>query len=229
MLMAHRNYPALMALLLAIAAAPGCTSKGWIWSKPKDPLANVETPEKRMVKMRELAKKGAKLPPDEQERECARLVVELQQELDPAIRAQIVRTLGVFRTEIATAALTAALADADPRVKIAACEAWGKRGGPDAATNLAEVLSEHTRPNVKEDADVRLAATRALGEVKDNSAMTGLALALEDPNPAMQFRAVESLQKVTGKSSTNVEAWRQAVKSPEPSRMTVRDQLRRFF
>ncbi|MGE0609099.1 MAG: HEAT repeat domain-containing protein [Pirellulales bacterium] len=220
----------MTALWLAALAAQGCSSKGWVWSKPKDPLANVETPAKRIEKMRLLAKQAPKMSPEDQDRETARLVVELQQEaLDPAMRAEIVRTLGAFRNDTSTAALTAAIADEHPKVKIAACEAWGKRGGAEAATNLAEVLSEHTQPNNKEDIDVRLAATRALGEVGDQSATTGLALALEDPNPAMQYRAVESLQKVTGKKGSNVEAWRQAVKSPQPSRMTVRDQLRRFF
>lgn len=227
--MATRFTPLVLSLLLAACAAPGCASKGWTWSKKKDPLANVETPAKRVEKMKALAQRAPKMPADEQERESARLVGELKQELDPAIRAHIIRTLAMFPTEGATAALSAALADPDPRVKIAACEAWGKRGGPEAAASLAEMLSDHTRPNVKEDCDVRLAATRALGDVGDQNAMAGLALALEDPNPAMQYRAVESLQKVTGKKSSNVEAWRQAVKSPAPTRTTMRDRLRRLF
>jgi HEAT repeat protein len=83
------------------------------------------------------------------------------------------------------------------------------------------LLSETLRGDV--DGDVRLAAAQALGETKNPAAVAALGEALADTNPAMQYRAVLSLQQATGKNfGDSVERWQQYVKverreQPAPS------------
>ena len=77
------------------------------------------------------------------------------------------------------------------------------------------LLSEALRSDV--DADVRLAAAEALGETKNPAAVAALGEALSDSDPAMQYRAVLSLQQATGKDfGTSVERWQQYVKQQRP-------------
>ena len=85
------------------------------------------------------------------------------------------------------------MADADSHVRMAACEAWGRRGDGQGVALLAEALHGDV------DADVRLAAAKALGETKGPQTVAALAEALDDADPAMQYRAVTSLEKSTGK------------------------------
>ena len=125
----------------------------------------------------------------------------------------------------ADAILKAALSDADTHVRVAACEAWGKRGDAQAVKLLAEAM----RSDV--DADVRLAAAKALGETKNPEAVTALGEALADTDPAMQYRAVLSLKKVTGKDfGDDVDRWQQYVKGEPPGRpRRWRERIRRLF
>ena len=102
----------------------------------------------------------------------------------------------------------------------------GKRGGPDASRVLAEALSGDT------SVDVRIAATQALGEMRDPQAVPLLAVALEDPDPALQFRAVQAMRLASGKDLGNdVNLWRQYAKNPDPNAReeSVADKLRRMF
>ena len=81
------------------------------------------------------------------------------------------------------------------------------------------------------DADVRLAAAKALGETKNREAVAALGEALDDSDPAMQYRAVLSLKQVTGKDLGNdVNRWQQYVKGepPEPT-PSLAERIRRLF
>ena len=61
------------------------------------------------------------------------------------------------------------------------------------------------------------AAAKALGETKSPAAVAPLGEALADSDPAMQYRAVLSLQQATGKDfGTSVERWQQYVKQQRP-------------
>ena len=60
--------------------------------------------------------------------------------------------------------------------------------------------------------DVRLAATRALGNFPVSQAASAIGLALNDPDPALQLRAAESLQAVTGEPfGRDIPAWQEYV------------------
>ena len=139
------------------------------------------------------------------------MAASIRTEKDPLIRLEIIRTLGRYPGPAADAILKAALSDPEARVRVAACEAWGKRNDAQAVALLSEAL----RSDV--DADVRLAAAKALGETKNPAAVAALGEALTDSDPAMQYRAVLSLKQATGKDLGNsVERWQQYVKGERP-------------
>ena len=201
--------------LLALPVA-GCATQNrpqWLaWGKPKEePAPHIQTPGERLEELRELASDVHKLPAADAERISNNLAQAIPKEQDPLLRAQILRTLAIFPTETAGRVLAAGIADSEADVRVAACEAWGQRGGPEAVQRLSETLGADT------DIDVRLAAARSLGSCPDQKTVAALGLALEDRDPALQRRAVQSLEKVTGRHYGNdVVAWREYVQGRDP-------------
>jgi HEAT repeat protein len=121
--------------------------------------------------------------------------------------------------------LTAGLKDSDRDVRIICCETVGQHKPADAAKLLMEVLASDT------EIDVRLAAARALGEFKDDPAVVvALGTALDSNDPAMQYRAVQSLRKTTGKNyDDNINTWREYVKGNNPPEPSVASKLKSLF
>lgn len=146
------------------------------------------------------AKAGGATQQAEFTRGLARRILE---EHDPRVRARIVETVATIDTPAAVAICRGALEDPEPRVRMSACTAWAKRGGAEAVQALA------ARYHADQDLDVRLRALRELGNVGDGAAIPVLARALEDPDPAVQYRAVASLKKVSGRDlGDDVNKWR---------------------
>ncbi len=140
-------------------------------------------------------------------------------EHDPRVRAAIVEVAASFDTP-------AAVDDPNPRVRMAACEAWRTRGGPEAVALLA------ARSEADQEIDVRLKALRELGDLGDEGAVPALARALEDPDPAVQFRAVGALKQVSGRDlGDDVNAWRAWAADPnaEGTEWTIAEGFRRVF
>ncbi|MBN2476742.1 MAG: HEAT repeat domain-containing protein [Pirellulales bacterium] len=187
----------------------------------------MQAPCERIAELKELAKKGSSGDSASQQQVAARLAQGFENEGDPLIRAEIVRTLGAYRCQQAEDVLRAALEDLDPEVRMTACEAWGKRDGPQSAALLGRTLGGDV------DIDVRLAAARALGRSKDPSAVAALGEVLGDEDPAMQVRAMKSLRQITGKDLGNdVNRWQQYVggETPEPARsLSIAERLRQMF
>ena len=101
--------------------------------------------------------------------------------------------------------------NSDTHVRVVACEAWGRHGDARRSSSFATCCG-------RVNPDVRLAAAKALGETKSPEAVPALGEALSDADPAMQYRAVLSLQKVTGKDLGNdVGRWQQYVKGQQPT------------
>lgn len=168
------------------------------------------------------------LPPAEQERVAIELAQRLRDEQHPVLRSEIIRTLATVPSEAASEALRAATTDADADVRVVACQAWGQRGGDEARQTLAQVLGSDT------DGDVRLAATRELGRFKnDPQAMQALKLALDENNPALQYRAVESLKNMTGRDyGADMLAWKEFVDGgnpPEPPPASIAQRLQDLY
>ena len=177
-----------------------------------DALPGVVTPAERIAELRKLADEAGGKSAEEKQQISQQLVDTIRKEKDPLIRMEIIRALGKYPGPSADVVLKAALGDVDLHVRIAACEAWGRRGDAQAVKLLSEALHGDV------DADVRLAAAKALGETENPEAVAVLGEALEDHDPAMQYRAVLSLKQVTGKDlGNNVDRWQQYVKGETPT------------
>ncbi len=229
--MPMRTVPFLVAL--AALSLGGCQGGNWhlrrlvFWDQPAT-IPGVVSPAERIAELRAQARDAASLSPAEQEAASTRLAEAIASERDPLIREHIVRTAGAYPTETATAILRIALKeDADGAVRIAACEAWGRRGGPEAVELLGQALTDDL------NIDVRLAAARALGESRDPAAVPALGEALRDKDPAVQRRAVESLKLVTGKNlGDQVVVWLAYVRNeplPEIPAPSLAERFRQLF
>jgi HEAT repeat protein len=207
---------------LAAMAAGGCADfefPSWVpfQGPASDQMAGVVPPRERIEKLKKLSDASTAATPAERAKISEQLAGDIRTEKDPLIRLEIIRTLGRYPGPAADAILKAALSDSEAHIRAVACEAWGKRSD----TQAVALLSETLRGDV--DGDVRLAAAQALGETKNPAAVAALGEALADTNPAMQYRAVLSLQQATGKNfGDSVERWQQYVKAerrdqPAPS------------
>ena len=89
---------------------------------------------------------------------------------------------------------------------------------------LCQALGARRRP--------RLRAVRMLGQLKDKEAIPVLAKALEDPDPAVQYRAVASLKQVSGRDlGDDVNKWRAWAADPEADKgqWSVAETFRKIF
>jgi hypothetical protein len=220
---------------LLIACQSGCASdalkneqKKWydpfgLFTKEEGPKTKVITSNQRIKILRELAKKADTLTPEEQQRATDELCQALPKEEDILVRAEMLKTIAVFPSPRAEVMLKAGLRDADQDVRIACCDAWAARGGEEANRTLCETLTADT------DHDVRLAAARALGDLKHPDSVAALGLALEDPNPAIQYRATQSLQAITGKKFETVKEWREYLHDKKEEPPTLMARLKQLF
>ena len=220
----------LLVLCGLAAVAGGCAEielPYWVpfQGPASDKIPGVVTPAERIAELRKLSEKAATASAAEKQQVSKQLVTSIQTEKDPLIRVEIIRTLGRYPGPDADTILKAALADDDANVRKAACEAWGRHGDAQAVKLLTDALKSDV------DSDVRLAAAKALGETKNGAAVAALGEALSDTDPAMRYRAVLSLQKVTGKDLGNsLERWQRYVKGGEPEPTpSIAERLRRAF
>ncbi|MFM7108685.1 MAG: HEAT repeat domain-containing protein [Planctomycetaceae bacterium] len=171
------------------------------------------TADQRITELAAEAKAARAAGPAGQAEFTQRLVSEVLGEHDPRVRCRILAAAADFDTPAAVAICKGALQDPDEDVRMQACDVWAKRGGPDAVSLLAARMTADT------ELDVRLRALRMLGELGDERAIPTLAKALEDPDPAVQYRAVAALKRVSGRDlGDDVNAWRAWAADPEGSR-----------
>lgn len=166
------------------------------------------TPAERVEQLRALNDTAASLSEDKQAALCSELAESFDNGRDPIIRRQVIRTLGSFSTPAAVPVLIRANEDPDPRIRVAACEAWGKRQRPESLASLSSLFANDN------DSNVRLAACQALGQFQSLDAIQQLANGLDDRNPAIQFASIQSLKSSTGKElGNNVNDWVEYVAS----------------
>jgi HEAT repeat protein len=214
--------------LLAVLALSGCA--GW---KPFQPWQKSDRDRDKYgptadARIKELAarSKAAKAGPAERQVEFTQeLAAEMLRDHDPRVRVRILQTAAEYDTAAAVAICKGALQDPADQVRLAACDVWGKRGGEEAVGLLAE------RFRGDSDHDVRLRALRMLGTLKDKEAIPVLAKALEDSDPAVQYRAVASLKEVSGRDLGNdVNAWRAWAADPSTApEWSVAEGFRQLF
>ncbi len=227
--------PFLFAILAMtiLASSGGCADFGrhpsWspFYKNADEDVVGVVSPAERMASLRKLAETAARADAVTKQRAAAEVTHAFQTEADSVTRTEIVRAIGDNPGIGADAVLTAALEDMDNEVRETACSALGKRGDAESVRMLSGTLAGDV------DKDVRLAAARALGQTKDPAAVAALGEILNDKDPAMQRRAVESLEKATGKNLGNdVNRWRQYVRGemPPPAETpSMAERFRRMF
>jgi hypothetical protein len=190
---------AALAAGLLLTTSAGCH----LWPASRD-KTSIITPAMRMASIREFGPKARDADSAEQARICQQLAQQIQTEPDPIVRKTIQETIAEFDTPLANAVILAGLNDDDRDVRVTCCRLIGKRNNPAAVGPLSQIVASDN------DLDVRLAAVDALGEMKTPAAIQGLAAALKDRDPALQFAGVQGMKKVSGENLGNdVEAWRQ--------------------
>lgn len=204
--------------LVCLLAAMGCASgKPWMPFQDQKKAARERekyglTADERIKQLAADAKQAKAGSTHEQNAFTQALVATVLAEHDPRVRAKILEIAAGFDTASATAICKGALEDPEPRVRMAACSAWAKRGGPEAVQLLAARYQADT------ELDVRMRALRELGTLGDKQAIPVLARALEDSDPAVQYRAVAALKQVSGRDLGNdVNKWREWAADPDGS------------
>jgi hypothetical protein len=197
-----------------IVALGGCRSLAMpeFWPFPERERTTYHTPAMRSEAVKEFGMRSTGVDSPEQREITDQLARQIQVEPDPLVRQAVVKAIAEFHTPMARQVLEAGLSDQDDMVRVACCDALGKRAEPETVPTLAAALRD------EKDADVRLAAVKALGQIKSPEAIKALAIALEDRDPAMQFAGVQSMKSVTGEDyGRDVEAWRQVAAGQVPA------------
>ena len=161
--------------------------------------------------MNESVSQVQQAPVEDQQKVAESLAETLHRDPILLLRLHSVHLLGQLNCPAAEQALADASKDHNSDIRIASIKSWAKLPEHSAIPHLQEMIGSDT------NVDVRLAATRALGNFSGQRAVAAIALALDDPNPALQLRATESLQKITGeKLGRDVGAWQQYVNDIAP-------------
>ncbi len=231
-----RRCVALSLGLLALVTSNGCSyaraRPKWVQSitfweaKEIDEKYLKKTPAEEIEELRELAEKIPSQSSEEQNRTAADLAQRYRNESDPLIRIELLLAISRCGAPAAGETLRAGLSDSDRDVRVAACLGWGNHGGPGAVAQMSEAIRKDS------SVDVRLAAGRALGQLGGDDAVAALRPALDDPDPALQYRAMQSLREITGKDfGDNVVSWREYIRgeaAPAEISLVERMKLKAF-
>lgn len=205
----------------------GCA--GWSpWTSKEKSARNAElygpTANQRIKTLQEQAK-AARGDSQQQVEFTQELIGKVLEEHDARVRCEMVAVAAEFDTASSLAICKGALQDPDERVRMKACDIWRKRGGEEAVQLLAN------RYRTDRELDVRLRALRMLGELEDKSAIPVLAEALENPDPAVQYRAVAALKQVSGRDlGDDVNKWREWAADPNVKQpWSIAESFRQLF
>lgn len=222
--------PIVVALAVLPSVVPCLGCAGWApWKNGEQAQRNREkygpTANQRIKAITEQAKAAKAGSADRQAVFTQELIAKMLEEHDPRVRCAILEAATGFETPAAMAICRGALDDPNERVRMKACEQWRKRGGEEAVKLLA------ARYRTDAELDVRLRALRMLGELGDKSAIPVLAKALEDPDPAVQYRAVAALKQVSGRDlGDDVNKWREWAADPTAdSQWSMAETFRKLF
>lgn len=216
-----------VGIALSIAGCDGAALVVWpVWPFSDHERVEYETPAQRISRIEAEAERVIGQDQAAQEAFVRTVAEKLRNETDPLVRERIIRTLAELDAPAAVALLRAGLGDTDPDVRVACCAGLARHQDAESLAALTDTLRRD------EDIDVRLAATRALASYRDPAAVRAMAIALEDRDPALQFRAVQSLRQMTGLDYGNdVGRWLEfAQKGQLPAKrpLSIAERLRRL-
>lgn len=208
------------SLIAACCVFSGC-AEGPFWRAGKySPWAQNHWAEEERVadtlfvrkrRMTESVQAVVGAPVEDQQKVAKSLAEVLHRDPVLLLRLHAVKMLGELNCPAAVQALIDASHDHTSDIRIAAIQAWGKMPAESAIPHLQEMIGSDT------DTDVRLAATRSLGNFSGQQAVAAVSLALDDRNPALQLRAAESLEKITGEQhGRDISAWQRYVRNVVP-------------
>lgn len=210
-----------LLLTLTCLSTCGC-AEGLFWRAGKytpwvqnqwaeeEKIADTLFSKKRRVS--ELTASALQAPIEEKQRVAEELATYTRRNQVLLLRLFAIQHLGDLNCPASISALQTLSTDKSSDIRMAVIKAWQKLPGDQAIPQLQKMLGSDT------DIDVRLAATRALANFSGQQTVAAIALALNDPDPALQLRATESLQQVTGESlGRNVQAWQDYVSQTLPS------------
>ncbi|MDX1948435.1 MAG: HEAT repeat domain-containing protein [Pirellulaceae bacterium] len=218
----RRWLPIFAGLAASFASLAGCADglvpevrslNPWIRQQWAQDEQFGPTYHRKVADLAALRSSSASLAAPEQERVALELAKRLQDEQNPVLRSELVRTMGALASPTAISTIQASLTDQHPQVRIAACRALGRNSSEENAQALGNVLTSDS------DLDVRIAAARALGQLTDPAAIGALRPALDDNDAGLQLVAMESLRTLTGRGQygNHVPTWREYLDGGDPS------------
>lgn len=234
--MPHWNARSWLWLIALVPAVVGCADgplwrlgylNPWVvkqWNEEEEILATLSERRGRIESIRATVDQ---MSPLEADRSIDFLRDTVINEPVLLIRLDAVQILGMLPGPRASEALRGILSDPDAQVRLAAANAFESRAAAETIPAMRSVLE------AEDDLDIRLAATRILGRFKDDrAAIDALAIALQDPEPALQFRAMESLQQTTGRDyGFDARKWQAFLNGqlPDEPATSVADAIRSMF
>ncbi len=141
-------------------------------------------------------------------RELTRLI---REDSNTVLRIAAIQSLMAFPPELSRDGIYAAVSSNDPELKAAACPALRKLGDEQSLGLLVALFEQ------EENVDVRVAALRAMTGFEHPMVYRALARALDDSDPAIQYRATEVLARTTGRGfGHDVAAWKAFLRGENP-------------
>ncbi|MDG1510857.1 MAG: HEAT repeat domain-containing protein [Mariniblastus sp.] len=129
-------------------------------------------------------------------------------------RIYAVKLLGQLDCPASLQALQEATENSNSEIRIAAIGSLEQLPADESLPRLQEILMDDS------NTDVRLAAARAIGEFSGEQAIAAVAVALDDQDPALQRRVMQSLEKISGEPlGIDLVAWEQYVKATTSDRI----------
>ena len=216
-------FPIACAMVMGVVTVSGCVSGSGPFAslaKVRAPWANDEIEDEALLadtlfekkRRMEAAVSVARNGPVEQQQKVAQGLREIIRR-DPVLllRLHAVNLAADLRCPAAFGALKEASTDSSSDIRIAAVKAWESMPADQAVPQLQEIIGSDT------NVDVRLSATKALGGFSGQQAVRAISLALNDNDPALQLRAMESLSSASGENlGLSVGAWKDYVARVAP-------------
>lgn len=144
---------------------------------------------KRLEELAKVQSRAKSLSVSDQQRLTREVADALREEKSPAMRLELVKTLGLLPTSEAQVELVNATTDEDADVRAQACRGLGMRQSKIAVETLEKVLTGDSNN------DVRLAACRQLGAIRTPDAEKVLRQMIDEGDPAMQRTAALALRE----------------------------------
>jgi hypothetical protein len=199
------------AALIGIATLAGCQ----LWPFGDNERTSIITPAMRVASIREIGARAEDASSTDQLSMCEELAQQIRTEPDPLVRRAIQESIANFDAPLASAVLVAGLNDDDRDVRTVCCRLLGHRQDPTAVAPLSRIVA------AEPDMEVRMAAIDALGKYDSTDAVIGLAAAVKDRDPALQYAGVKAMKTASGQDLGNdVEAWRQYAATLTPTSPT---------